>query len=37
VQVFHFQEIVETIRLDEDTITYFKSLPEKNGTPYRFR
>jgi predicted DNA binding CopG/RHH family protein len=24
-----------TIRLDEDTITYFKSLAEKNGIPYQ--
>ena len=24
-----------TIRLDEDTIEYFKSLAEKNGIPYQ--
>lgn len=24
-----------TIRLDEDVITYFKSLSEKNGIPYQ--
>jgi predicted DNA binding CopG/RHH family protein len=24
-----------TIRLDEDTIAYFKSLAEKNGIPYQ--
>lgn len=24
-----------TIRLDEDIVTYFKSLSEKNGVPYQ--